>query len=518
MNIESVPMCSGREFPAKAYEGYLNQGRGALVITLSEIKELSRSPGFYSFPWKYAAAGSDLLKQIGLWPDERMAKALEDYDPESEVLVVVIAPDGVAHCYCRRMHDELLPPNAYEAWRRENPIGLRLNPERSPGRHLKDLAGIAREQERTRRSDRSMILSDPERQAGFLRSLIDLQQQLSDEISAKGYKVGGSEGILYEPTECTGPGTPWDRLQEYALLVDYMIATTALNQVLLEYEGRKGEGWLGKAARAGLDALGDKYLITLASLTTLNCEEEMREYFTYMTAALLSTRIDLSRSPRLRAALACDGGDPRKELLLRLGHCIPLAWEKYARKAHVSSENDSNIFVRLVVEELEHDEPEEHHQARIRAQQLRRESARKVKRRETPDSPLRRQSLAGLRASIQVPASQSEHHFDNATAPIATKVFEDQLARHESMIDIRNLVNKSHLTEREAEVLRHQLQGESNVEIARMMGTAASTIGTHISSITKKLRMAKDRSQKAPAASKERNHRNALKTEPFDQA
>src|SRR2546428_8436576 len=54
------------------------------------------------------------------------------------------------------------------------------------------------------------------------------------------------------------------------------LVTTALNQVLSEYERKEGEGWLEKAALVGLDALSDKYLITLAGLTASDCEDEMR--------------------------------------------------------------------------------------------------------------------------------------------------------------------------------------------------------------------------------------------------
>jgi DNA-binding CsgD family transcriptional regulator len=504
MNIESVAMCSGKEFPARAYEGYLNQGRGAQVIRLSEIKELSRSPGYYSFPWKYSPAGSDLLKQLGLWPDERMVKALEEYDPESEVLIVIIATDGVAHCYSRRMHGDSLPSKAYEWWRREYPIGLRLNPEHSRIRHLKELAAFAKEQEQARRSARKKILSNPESQAGFIRSLIDSQQRLSEEISTKGYKSGGSEDMVYEPRdECNAPGTAWERLQEGAALVDYMVATTALNQVLSEYERREGEGWLEKAALVGFDALSDKYLITLAGLTTSDCEDEMREYFTYMAAALLSTRLDLRRNPRLRAALTCDGGDPEEELLLRLGHCIPLAWEEYTSKPHTPFENDGNIFVNLVVEELERDEPESCHHARIRSQRLRRESSQEMPAVSTQGSPLEGQSLTELRAYVEIPASQSQADFDFATSSIAMQVFERHLAERESMIDVQNLLIETPLTAREAEVLNLQLRGETNVEIARELGIAASTIGAHLSSITKKLRRTKDRIKEVPRRRKD---------------
>lgn len=494
MNIESAAMCSGREFPAKAYEGYLSQGRGAMVIRLSDIKELSRSPGFYSFQWKYAPAGSDPLKQIGLWPDERMAQALENYDPETEVVVVIIAPDGVAHCYSRRMHADLLPPKAYEWWRREYPIGLRLNPERSRIRHLKDLAAFAKEQEHARRSARKKILSSSEGQAGFIRSLIDSQQRLSEEISAKGYKAGGNEDMAYEPSdECMAPGTAWERLQDGAALVDYMVVTTALNQVLSEYERKEGEGWLEKAALVGLDALSDKYLITLAGLTASDCEDEMREYFTYMTAALISTRIDPKRNPRLRAALACDGGDTDEEQLLRLGQCIPLAWEEYVSKPHTPFDNDSNIFVNLVVEELERDEPEESHQARVSAQRLRRQSSSEIRGGTTQSTPSDGRSLAALRASVEILASQNKHDFDSSTTSIATQVFERNLAQSESVIDIQSLRNKTLLTEREAQVLNRQLRGETGVEIARSLGVTAGTIRAHISSITKKLRRTKDR-------------------------
>jgi hypothetical protein len=105
-----------KDFAAFAWNKYSGAGRGAVVIDLRRAtKELSglRVPVFY------VAQSSEQLDARGGWPDEEIARAVEDYIPEEEVLFLFLRRDGQAFHYIAS--DDPAPPRAaHQLTRRRN--------------------------------------------------------------------------------------------------------------------------------------------------------------------------------------------------------------------------------------------------------------------------------------------------------------------------------------------------------------------------------------------------------------
>jgi hypothetical protein len=101
-----------RDFAAFAWEKYLTEGRGALVV---DLRSASKSVEGLRVPTSYVAEASERLAKLGGWPSEEIAEAVKQYDPEQDVVLVFLRLDGDVFFY--NVSDELTPPRAWEAKR-----------------------------------------------------------------------------------------------------------------------------------------------------------------------------------------------------------------------------------------------------------------------------------------------------------------------------------------------------------------------------------------------------------------
>lgn len=102
-----------RDFAAFAWEKYLKQGRGAVVV---DLMKASKSGDNLQVPTLYVADSSERLSKRGGWPNEEIAEAVKEYDPEQDVLFIFLRLDGDVFHY--NASDELTPPRAYETKRK----------------------------------------------------------------------------------------------------------------------------------------------------------------------------------------------------------------------------------------------------------------------------------------------------------------------------------------------------------------------------------------------------------------
>jgi len=99
-------------FAAFAWEKYLSEGRGAVVI---DLRHATIEGTAINVPTVYLAEGSDKLAQRGGWPSEEVAEVIRSYDPAQDVIFIFLRLDGDVFHY--NASDELTPPLAHEARR-----------------------------------------------------------------------------------------------------------------------------------------------------------------------------------------------------------------------------------------------------------------------------------------------------------------------------------------------------------------------------------------------------------------
>jgi len=99
-----------RDFAAFAWRRYLAEGRGALVVDLTNVSKLVAGLGV---PIYFVADGSERLAKRGGWPNKEIAESVKEYDPERDVVLVFLRLDGDSFCY--NVSDEVTPPSAFEA-------------------------------------------------------------------------------------------------------------------------------------------------------------------------------------------------------------------------------------------------------------------------------------------------------------------------------------------------------------------------------------------------------------------
>jgi hypothetical protein len=99
-----------RDFAAFAWNHYLNEGRGAIVIDMSRA---SQEGGRLQVPSYYVADRSEKLARKGGWPDTEVAEVVRDYDPELDVVFVFLTLAGDWLYYV--VSDDLTPPQAYKS-------------------------------------------------------------------------------------------------------------------------------------------------------------------------------------------------------------------------------------------------------------------------------------------------------------------------------------------------------------------------------------------------------------------
>jgi len=95
---------------AFAWEKYLSEGRGAIVI---DLRHASKDGPTINVPTYYVAEGSHSLAERGGWPTSEVAEVIEDYDPEQDVIFIFLRLDGDVFHY--NVSDELTPRQAYES-------------------------------------------------------------------------------------------------------------------------------------------------------------------------------------------------------------------------------------------------------------------------------------------------------------------------------------------------------------------------------------------------------------------
>jgi hypothetical protein len=96
------------EFAAFAWEKYISAGRGALVI---DLKNASKTGSAVNVPAFYVARDSEKLAKRGGWPNEEIAEAVDEYDPEQDVVFIFLRFDGDAFHY--NASDDPSPTEAY---------------------------------------------------------------------------------------------------------------------------------------------------------------------------------------------------------------------------------------------------------------------------------------------------------------------------------------------------------------------------------------------------------------------
>jgi len=99
-----------RDFAAFAFEKFLSQGRGAVVV---DLKSAEKHGDNLRVPTHYIADRSEPLRKLGGWPSEEIEELVQTYNPEQDVVFLFLRLDGEVFQY--NASDDLTPPEAYSA-------------------------------------------------------------------------------------------------------------------------------------------------------------------------------------------------------------------------------------------------------------------------------------------------------------------------------------------------------------------------------------------------------------------
>ncbi|HXG92953.1 MAG TPA: hypothetical protein VNN73_11380 [Blastocatellia bacterium] len=99
-----------RALAAFAWQKYLSEGRGAVVV---DLRNASTDGPNLNVPTFYIAEASERLAKLGGWPNQEIAEVVRDYDPEQDVVFIFLRLDGDIYHY--NVSDELTPPKAHAA-------------------------------------------------------------------------------------------------------------------------------------------------------------------------------------------------------------------------------------------------------------------------------------------------------------------------------------------------------------------------------------------------------------------
>src|SRR5438132_11671521 len=97
-----------RDFAAFAFEKFLVQGRGAVVIDLKSAEKLGDN---LRVPTHYVADRSESLRKLGGWPSDDITETIQNYDAEQDVVFLFMRLDGNVFHY--NISDDLTTPQAY---------------------------------------------------------------------------------------------------------------------------------------------------------------------------------------------------------------------------------------------------------------------------------------------------------------------------------------------------------------------------------------------------------------------
>lgn len=99
-----------RDFAAFAFEKFLSQGRGAVVVDLKSAEKLGDN---LRVPTHYIADRSEPLRKLGGWPSKEIEGIVQTYNPEQDVVFLFLRLDGDVFHY--NVSDDVSPPEAYSA-------------------------------------------------------------------------------------------------------------------------------------------------------------------------------------------------------------------------------------------------------------------------------------------------------------------------------------------------------------------------------------------------------------------
>jgi hypothetical protein len=103
-----------RDFAAFAFEKFLSQGRGAVVV---DLKSAEKPGDNLRIPTHYIADRSEPLRKLGGWPSHEIQEIVQTYNPEQDVVFLFLRLDGDVFHY--NVSDDVTPPEAYSAKPRE---------------------------------------------------------------------------------------------------------------------------------------------------------------------------------------------------------------------------------------------------------------------------------------------------------------------------------------------------------------------------------------------------------------
>jgi hypothetical protein len=99
-----------RDFAAFAFEKFLSQGRGAVVVDLKNADKLGDN---LRVPTHYVVDRSEPLRKLGGWPSDEIEEIVQTYNPEQDVVFLFLRLGGDVFHY--NVSDELTPPEAYSS-------------------------------------------------------------------------------------------------------------------------------------------------------------------------------------------------------------------------------------------------------------------------------------------------------------------------------------------------------------------------------------------------------------------
>jgi hypothetical protein len=101
-----------RDFAAFAFQRYLSEGRGAVVIDLRNASKTGQNLQIRTY---YVADAGERLAKLGGWPSDEIKEVIADYDPEMDIVFIFLRLNGDVFHY--NVNDEPTPLKAYEARR-----------------------------------------------------------------------------------------------------------------------------------------------------------------------------------------------------------------------------------------------------------------------------------------------------------------------------------------------------------------------------------------------------------------
>lgn len=96
------------DFAAFAYERFVTQGRGAVVV---DLKGAERPGEDLRVPTRYVADDSESLRKLGGWPSDEIHEIIQTYNPEEDVVFLILRLDGDIFHY--NVSDDLTPADAH---------------------------------------------------------------------------------------------------------------------------------------------------------------------------------------------------------------------------------------------------------------------------------------------------------------------------------------------------------------------------------------------------------------------